>query len=303
VGERRQLTWVDREGIARGTVGPPDENALNSPELAPNGNVAVGRTVQGNTDVWLIDNGRNVFERFTLDPALDANPQWSPDGTRVVFSSTRNGRSSLFEKAASRAGDDRLLLASGESMIPLDWSVDGQWLLFGTRHPKTGLDLWAAPMAPDRKPVLVLRTEFDETAGQFSPDGRWVTYQSNESKPVQIYIQPFPGPGSTRQVTTAGGTQPRWRPDGKELSYVGLDGRLMAVPIAVGADRHLEAGAAVALFRTQLATGASINSGGTGSKAQYAVAPDGRFLMNMTLEAATAPPITVVLNWDAALKK
>ena len=166
----------------------------------------------------------------------------------------------VFEKAASGAGDDRPLLASGEPKMPLGWSPDGQWLLYGTRHPKTGLDLWAAPMARDRKPVPVIHTSFDETAGQFSPDGRWVAYQSNESKPVQIYIRPFPGPGGPWQVTTAGGTQPRWSPDGKELFYVGLDGRLMAVPIAVGADRQLEAGTAVALFRAQPATRPDINS-------------------------------------------
>ena len=191
----------------------------------------------------------------------------------------------------------------GNPKLALDWSRDGQWLLYNTRHPKTGLDLWAAPMARDRKPVPVMQTPFDETAGQFSPDGRWVAYQSNESKPVQIYIRPFPGPGGPWQVTTAGGSQPRWRPDGKELFYVGLDGRLMAVPIAVGADRQLEPGTAVALFRTQLATGREHQLRRAGSRAQYAVAPDGRFLMNMTLVEATAPPITVVLNWDAALKK
>jgi Tol biopolymer transport system component len=165
------------------------------------------------------------------------------------------------------------------------------------------LDIWAAQMAGDRKLVPVIHTSFDETAGQFSPDGRWVAYQSNESRPVQIYILPFSGPGGPRQVTTSGGSQPRWRPDGKELFYVGLDGRLMAVPIEVGTDRQLQAGAAVALFKTQLATGPNINSGGTGSRAQYAVAPDGRFLMNITLEGSAPPPITVVLNWDAALKE
>jgi eukaryotic-like serine/threonine-protein kinase len=303
-GERRQLTWVDRRGVARGTVGPPDESGLSGAELAPDGKrVAVIRTVQGNTDVWLIDTGRGVPSRLTFHPGLDGFPLWSWDGTRVVFASGRNGPPGLFEKAASGAGDDRPLLVSGEPKVPLDSSADGQWLLYNTRHPKTGLDIWAAPMARDREPVPITQSSFDETAGQFSPDGRWVAYQSNESKPVQIYIQPFPGPGGPRQVTTAGGSQPRWRPDGKELFYVGLDGRLMAVPIAVGADRQLEAGTAVALFRTQLATGPNINSGGNGSKAQYAVAPDGRFLMNMTLEAPTAPPITVVLNWDAALKK
>ena len=157
-------------------------------------------------------------------------------------------------------------------------------------------------MAGDRKPFPVMQTPFDETAGQFSPDGRWVAYQSNESRPVQIYVRPFPGPGGPWQVSTAGGSQPRWRPDGKELFYVAPDGRLMAVPIAVGADPTLEAGAPVPLFRTRLASGASIASSGC-SKPQYAVAPDGRFLMNMTVEEATASPITVVLNWDVALKK
>ena len=195
-GERRQLTWVDRAGVARGTVGPPDEAGLSGPELTPDGKrVAVVRTVRGNTDVFLIDTGRDVFRRFTFDPGLDIFPLWSSDGTRVVFASSCPEGRCMFEKAASGAGDNRPLLASGEPKTPLGWSPDGQWLLYSTRHPKTGLDLWAAPMASDRKPVPVMHTAFDETAGQFSPDGRWVAYQSNESKPVQIYIRPFPGPG------------------------------------------------------------------------------------------------------------
>ena len=156
-GERRQLTWVDRAGVARGTVGPPDEAGLSGAELAPDGKrVAVMRTVQGNTDVWLIDTGRDGCSRFTFNPGLDGSPVWSSDGTRVVFSSSRNGPSDLFEKAASGAGDDRPLLASAEPKMPLDWSSDGQWLLYTTRHPKTGLDLWAVPMAGDRKPVPVM---------------------------------------------------------------------------------------------------------------------------------------------------
>jgi Tol biopolymer transport system component len=301
--ERRQLTWFDREGIARGTIGPPDDSGLSGAELAPDGKrVAVMRTVESNTDVWLIDTGRDVSRPFTFHPGLDSGLLWSPDGTRVVFGSSRNGPSNLFEKAASGAGDDRLLIASEEPMMPLSWSPDGLWLLYNTRHPKTGLDVWVARMTGDRKQIPVIDTPFDETAGQFSPDGRWVAYQSNESKPVQIYIRPFPGPGGQRPVTTAGGTQPRWRPDGKELFYVGLDGRLMAVPIAIGADRQLEVGAAVALFTAQLATGPNINSAG-GTRAQYAVASDGRrFLINRSVGEATASPITVVLNWDTALK-
>ena len=112
------------------------------------------------------------------------------------------------------------------------------------QSPKTGLDLWALPLAGDRKPFPVLQTPFDETSGQFSPDGRWVAYQSNESKTMQIYVRPFPGSGGQWQVSTEGGSQPRWGPDGKELFYVAPDARLMAVPIAVGADAQtLEPGA------------------------------------------------------------
>ena len=119
---------------------------------------------------------------------------------------------------------------------------------------------------------------------------------------VQIFVRPFPGPGSPWQVSTGGGNQPRWRSDGKELFYVAADARLMAVPIAVGGNpQALQAGAPVPLFRTRLASGANIS--GLISKPQYAVASDGRFLMNLAVEGATAPPITVVLNWDAALKK
>ena len=231
------------------------------------------RTVQGNTDVFLIDTAGDGLRRFTLNPGLDTSPLWSSDGTRIVFSSSRDGGQDLFDKAASSAGDDRPLASAEPKMpkLPLGWSSDGQLLLYSTRHPKTGLDLWALPMAGDRKPVPVWVTPFDETAGQFSPDGRWLAYQSNQSKPVHIYVRPYRGAGGPWEVSTAtgGGSQPRWRPDAKELFYVGLDGRLMAVPIAVGTDGQLDPGAPVALFRTQLASGANINSGGTGTRAEY----------------------------------
>jgi Tol biopolymer transport system component len=302
-GERRQLTWVDRAGVALGTVGSPDEAGLSGVELAPNGrSVAVTRTLRGETDVWLIDIGREVTTRFTFHRGLDSSPVWSSDGTRVVFTSQRNGPPDLFEKAASAAGDDGLLLTSAEPKRALSWSSDGQWLLYSNRHPKTGLDLLAAPMANPSKPSPVILTPFDETAGQFSPDGRWVAFQSNKSGTVQIHVQPFRGPGAGWQVTTAGGSQPRWRPDGKELFYVAADNRLMAVPTLVGPYRQtLELGAPVPLFLTRLASGPGINSAGDGAGAQYAVASDGRFLMNMAVEESL--PITVVLNWDAALKK
>jgi hypothetical protein len=221
----------------------------------------------------------------------------------VVFASEPNGVFDLFEKLASGAGDEQPLLVTADNKNPLAWSPDGRVLLYATQHPKTGADLWALPLAGERKSFPVAQTPFDEAAGQFSPDGRWVAYQSNESGPVQIYVRPFPGLGDKWQVSTAGGSQPRWRRDGKELFYVAPDARLMAVSIAVGADSQtVEAGAPVPLFATRLASGSNI-PGGVMSKPQYAVASDGRFLMNVAVEGATAPPITVVLNWDAALKK
>jgi Tol biopolymer transport system component len=302
-GERRQLTWIDRAGIARGTVGPPDENGMASPELAPDGrSVAMHRTVEVNTDIYLIETG-NLPSRFTFDPSIDTTALWSLDGKRVVFSSSRSGPFGLFEKAASGAGDEQLVLRAGEPITPLSWSPDGQLLLYTSRHPKTGLDLWALPMTGDRKPFAIMQTPFDETAGQLSPDGRFVAYQSNRSKLVQIYVQPFKGTGGPWQVSTAGGSQPRWRPDGKELFYVESDSRLMAAPIAVGVDQQsLKAGPPIELFKARLASGANINSGGGGARAGYAVASDGRFLVNLAVEP-TPSPITVVLNWDTALKK
>jgi hypothetical protein len=166
------------------------------------------------------------------------------------------------------------------------------------------LDLWALPLAGERKPFPIVQTQFDERQGQFSPDGRWMAYVSNETGSDEIYIRPFPGPGGKWQVSTIGGTDPRWRRDGQELFYVAPDGKLMAVPIQVTADTHiLSPGTPVALFPTRFATGANIALGSLLSRPQYAVAADGRFLMNVTAEDTTPSPITLVLNWAATVLK
>jgi Tol biopolymer transport system component len=189
----------------------------------------------------------------------------------------------------------------------LAWSPDGRLLLYVTQDPNTGADLWALPVGEssgEHKPIPVLHTAFDEAAGQFSPDGHWLAYTSNESGSVEVYVRPFAGSGGKSQVSIAGGNQPRWRPDGKELFYMTPDDRLMAVSIAVGADKQtLETGTPVPLFATRLASGSGITGVGALTKPQYAVAPDGRFLMNVAVEEATGSPITIVLNWDAELKK
>jgi eukaryotic-like serine/threonine-protein kinase len=306
--QRRQLMWVDRTGARRGTVGQPDENALADPELTADGRqVAVSRTVQGKTDVWLLDVSTGALRRVTLDASRNQMPLWSPDGRAVVFESVRPGQSrggGLFEKPATGAGDKTAVRDAGEDARPQAWSPDGRFLLYAILDPKTGADLWGLQVGGDRKPFPVVQTPVDEGAGQFSPDGQWIAYESNETGRLEIYVRPFPAPGGTWKVSTAGGSRPRWRRDGKELFYVASDGRLMAVPIALAADpKTLQPGPPVPLFQTRFASGAGISFATGMSKPQYAVAPDGRFLMNVPVDEATVPPITVALNWDAALKK
>jgi Tol biopolymer transport system component len=312
-GGQRQLVWFDRAGRVLGTVGQPDENTPTSPALAPDDRrVANGRNLQGNTDIWLIEIGRDVATRFTFDPSLDVSPVWSPDGSRVVFRSIRNGPSDLFVKPANGAADEQPLLVTPQGKTPLDWSRDGRFLLYANQDPKTQSDLWVLPLAPStgaadaRKPFPVVQTSFDETQGQFSPDGRWLAYTSNESGRDEIYVRPFPESGGKWQVSTAGGSQSRWRPDGKELFYVAADARLMAVPIHATPDgRAVDASTPLVLFPTRLVSGSGLNLSGWQSRALYAVARDGRFLMNVNAATggADVAPLTVVLNWDAVLKK
>ena len=253
--------------------------------------------MSGNTDVWLLELGRDVLSRFTFDAAEDSGPIWSSDGSRVVFGSSRKGARDLYQKPAIGAGNEGVLLATPEDKSATDWSLDGRFLLYvGTSDPKTGNDIWALPMDGDRKPFPVVQTNFNETTGQFSPDGKWIAYQSNESGRVEIYVQPFPGPGGKTQISTAGGSQARWRHDGKELFYIGLDDRLMAVPIQVTPNsQSVEPGVPIPLFVTRIG-GALQNF----NEREYLVSTDGqRFLMNTVTDEASTSPITVILNWKA----
>jgi Tol biopolymer transport system component len=229
---------------------------------------------------------------------------WSADGRRLVFRSNRNGAYDLFEKAASGAADEQPLLVTPENKSPQDFSPDGRTLLYSVLTQKTGTDLWALPLDGDKKPFPVLQSAFDELDANFSPDGRWIAYESNQSGRSEIFVRPFPQSRGQWQVSTAGGTQPRWRADGKELYYVARDGHLMATPIAPTADgQALTPGAPVSLFAVRLASGPNVTVATYSGRPQYAVSRDGRFLVNVAVDAEAAPPIAIVLNWDAPFRK
>jgi Tol biopolymer transport system component len=256
--------------------------------------------VQRNTDIWLLDGVRT--SRFTFDAAPDLFPLWSPDGSRIVFDTTRAGSRNLYVKPSDGAGREEMLLESPRDKVANDWSPDGKFLLYTSFEPGS-LDLWVLPLDGDRRPWVFLNTKFDEGLGQFSPDGHWVAYMSNESGRYEIYVRPFvvpaasgaqdgaTGSGGLQQVSTAGGIYPRWRRDGKELYYIDPNGQMMAAPIAA-TGTTIELGTPGALFRPRMFGGGASNSQGW----QYDVARDGRFLINIVLNEAAAP-ITLLQNW------
>ena len=217
--EKRQLTWFDRSGKAVGTMGPADDGLLEWPALSPDGRrVAVARRSDGNPDVWVLDGVRQT--RLTIDPSSDAGPVWSPDGHWIVFSSNRKGPFNLYPKRSDGVGSDELLLASPFHKNATGWSPDGHLLYSVDNDPKTGYDLWSLRPLAKSTPgtaTVFLNESYEERNAQFSADGRWVAYVSNESGTQEIYVRPFPGPGAKSPVSTAGGIEPRWRNDGTEL--------------------------------------------------------------------------------------
>jgi WD40 repeat protein len=296
VSGQRQLVWVDRSGKELEKVVYPDI-ASQGPSLSHDGRrVAMFRSVNGNMDIWSYEMERRTWERVTFDSGDDIYPLWSPDGSRIVFGSNRKGGiMNLYRKLLSAApGSEELLLSTSQPKFPMDWSPDGRFVLYESIDPKRGFDIWALPLERDRKPFEVVQTDFNERLEQFSPDGKWIAYQSDKTGRFEVYVRPFPGPGADSPVSTDGGAQVRWNPDGKELFYIAPDDRLMAVPIRVASDgRTVEPGTPLGLFVTSVGSTA-LNT----NRQQYMVSPDGRsFVMNSVPEEAGASPITVILNW------
>jgi eukaryotic-like serine/threonine-protein kinase len=279
-----RMTWFDRAGNVL-ELGA----ALNGPELSPDERyVAYDRTIAGNRDVWILDLVRGGSTRFTTHAAVDGYPVWSPDGRQLVFESQRNGTFDLWIKQSSGAGEEELLLGTADNEIPIGWSRDGRFFLYRSSNDDyTSSDLWALPMTgDDRTPVVVANTPFEERMGEFSPDGRWVAYDTNESGRFEVRVRAFPEPEGAWPVSTDGGVAPRWTTDG-EIHFIALDGTMMAARVTTGSS--FEAERPEPLFPTRI-SGQPFNH-------QYAVSRDGRFLVHNAQAEDLATPITVVLNW------
>lgn len=288
------MAWIGRDGKRLGVVGSPGDYL--APRLSPDARrVALQRSVSGNLDVWLFEFGRGVLTRLTFDPGFDNVPVWSPDGSQVAFSAARGGPFNLFRKEADGARQEERLTRSQNPQHVYDWSPDGRYLLYRETDPQTRGDLWVLPLGGDRRPVPFLRTPSDEMHAQFSRDGKWIAYSSDETGRYEIYVQPFQGagsgPGGKWQVSNNGGSQPRWRGDGRELFYLS-GGKLMAVAIREGT-KGIETESARELFPIQARQG---------YRYDYDVTADGqRFLVLAPAEEA-ASPLTVIYNWQGALK-
>jgi Tol biopolymer transport system component len=322
----RPLRWTTRNGASDIASAPGGWEGV---DLSPDGRrAAAHRHDADGGDVWIFEAGQTTPSKFTFDASQDnASPVWSPDGTRIAFSSLRNAKRSLYVKLADNSRAEELIVQSDVPVMPMSWS--GNKLVYWTRDPKTGGDVWSVDVS-EKKPVPILQTAADERNPQVSPDGKWLAYSSNETGRSEIYIRPFPdGPGKI-QVSVDGGVFPRWRRDGKELYFMNAVslGSMMASEVRV-AGASVQREVPRSLFQ-------SFFVGGTHARGQshaFAVSNDGQRFLAPQIEPASlgratgplvaavllavrddrhaaappsgqgAAPITVVLDWATALKR
>jgi eukaryotic-like serine/threonine-protein kinase len=288
-----QLTWFDRSGKPAGTAGTP--RWYNNVQLSPDGRkVAADQTDPDgrNIDIWVHEPARDATTRLTFDPALDQGPVWSPDGKQILYSSNRTLNFRLYVKNADGSGSEQEVADLGASLLnPWDWSRDGKYLLVRKES-----ELWYFSLKEHlAKPLL--QGKGTVRNAQFSPDGRWMAYASNETGSMEIYVSPFPNATSKWQVSSAGGEEPRWRKDGKELFYLSSEGKMMAVPVTTGTT--FQAGSPTALFQTHRRQPLSSQD-----MFSYDVSGDGqKFLIDTKVDEANAAPLSVLLNWASEMDR
>jgi Tol biopolymer transport system component/tRNA A-37 threonylcarbamoyl transferase component Bud32 len=289
--DQRKLLWVDRTGKETPVMEAAGE--YRDAQLSPDGRrMAYDTSVgDGPEDIWIRDLERGVSTRFTFGGGSERDPIWSPDGRRIVYAAARKAVD-LMLKDASGVREAEVLLESEVDKYPTDWSKDGRYILYVSVTADGSFDQWALPTGGDRKPIVIANTPFHETAASLSPDGRLVAYHSNQSGRSEVYVQDFPEPTERWQISSAGGAEPYWRGDGRELYFRTSDGKVMAVPVTPAPS--FKAGSPELLFQARFPT---INARG-----RFEPTPDGqRFLVLSSMSRETITPTTVVLNWTSLL--
>ncbi len=294
-----RLTWMDRRGNPLVSSGLPEGDYIDF-RLSPDEKRLVLSLVDPKTNVveiWLSDLARSSTARISSGGLVSNSAFWSPDGTRLVFRSNRNGIIEFFEKSAAGGGNDRLVLPGAQmpslNLIPTDWSPDGRHIIFSAPQPGSANDLWLWPLLEEGKPAKLIASPGNQMQGNFSPDGGLVVYTSNETGEFEVYVETVPRSDRKWAVSTNGGYEPRWRADGREIYYLSEDRKLMAV--AVGAGPSF--GIPTPLFQTR------VHAGVSALRTHYVPSRDGqRFLVNSALDAAPSP-ITIVVNWTSTLNQ
>jgi eukaryotic-like serine/threonine-protein kinase len=293
--------WVSRNGTEQPLAAPARNYTF--PRLSPDGRRLAITIAEQESHIWLYDFSREILTRFTFEGGSNSNPVWTPDGKRIAFLSNKEGPQNLFWQMADGSGGLERLTTSENTQVPRSWSPDGQLLAFIEPTLTGGMDISvlrlsdpSASSGQGRKAEPFLQTPSNETVPAFSPDGRWLAYVSDESGRYEVYVQPYPGPGGKWQVSTEGGTEPIWNPNGRELFYRSGD-KMIVVDIAT--QPGFVAGKPSVLFEGQyVSTQATFPN--------YDVSPDGqRFLMLKPTEQSEEGPtqINVVLNWFEELKR
>ena len=285
-----EIIWFDRQGKRVGKLGEPQ--VVKGLRISPDGK-SVAADIEdrrtGTSDVWVTELASSVSTRLHSDPVDEIMPVWWPDGSKLLYRSDRGGPPDVYEITLGVSGSEHLLLAQPGVQQPEDVSRDGRFLAYLNEAQSNLAHIWLLPLQGDRKPFPWLGTRFHETSPRFSPDGRWIAFESNESGVPEIYAALTQGGGEKRRISPGGGRRPRWREDGKELYYVAPGNSVMAVPVTPGP--QWVAGAPAPLFQAD------------GEIENYDMTPDGsRFLISTPAEKDRGTPLRVILNWPAMLK-